>query len=304
MQNDIHREVDDSRIIEISINNLEANQFVVNKHRGDWAKIDVDICENPKVFHLSIRDIFVYEELIRYAVKYKKNPISITIGLLRSRLGHRRIKKRDLYDSCLTLSRSKLIEFIDDYSRLKFCQNSLKGKERKGKERKEEVCKVDQAQRASPDAIEQLYDTMLAGVGQMEKIPFNILHSGKARDDVMHSIGMMPNMSDWKELFQRVAATPNLIGTGELKFCATIVWLVNFDNIQKIRAGTFNTVATQKNTPKTFAEINEEKLLQGMRNTAARMEEKQNGQHTGRTNRTATVEILPPEGFAGNRDQS
>lgn len=276
---------DDSEMMQILINNLENYQLDTKSRRRHWASFDVDICENPKIFHLSIRDIFVYESLIRFACKYKVNPISISFGLLRHRIGQRRIKKRDLIDSTLSIAKSQLIEFIGDSVKLLETKNAYN---RTGQNRTEHknVCigevarqkKINNANQATHDKIEQLYQRILAKKGLMVSIPFGILHSGKAREALEISLGHLPNISDWEKLFTQVAETPNLIGTGSLGFCASIIWLVNYDNICKVRAGTFNSIPTQKTKnsgPKTFAQQN-----QNMLENMLKPEELENGKQT------------------------
>jgi len=102
----------------------------------------------------------------------------------------------------------------------------------------ENLCEED---KACPDSVEELYNEILGGVGELKKSGFGLLHAGQARDDLMFSLGFLPKKSDWRQLFETVKALPKLLGTDPVfKFRATIVWVVKYDNIQKIRAGTFD----------------------------------------------------------------
>lgn len=74
----------------------------------------------------------------------------------------------------------------------------------------------------------------------------DILLSGEARECFLHSVGYLPKISDWEQIFKLVKDTPNLNGAGKMRFAPNLIWIVKHDNIKKIKAGTFGETDSEK----------------------------------------------------------
>jgi hypothetical protein len=65
------------------------------------------------------------------------------------------------------------------------------------------------------------------------------LGGGKHLESCLESIKFLPKPDDWTELFDLVKQSGFLTGESDLGWKVSLPWLVNFDNVVKVRAGSF-----------------------------------------------------------------
>lgn len=268
---------DSLKLFSFRVINLEKNQYPNKMERMNRASFDVDICQNPKFIGASLVTIFVFEELVRFACKYKKNPSKLNVALIRTRMGQGRIKNTQIFESIQDLEKRQLIEITNDptflFGKPNFCTkhkkirpniikdnsiqyNSIQEKKINTKEKHslQDHSEIGEAThegagansldekkiKVTPCDIAQAYNQILGECVNFKKISEQILLTGKAREKILFSMAYLPKINDWECLFKKVKNTPNLNGMGKLDFTPSIIWLIDFDNISKIRAGTFD----------------------------------------------------------------
>jgi len=168
-----------------------------------------------------------HASILRQELGLSQRRLNLVLNEMQSRL----LLDYTLIENTYKINLPNLAKYMGKYTNKNESNSPNKRKEKKRKENKN----INKKNNYTPDDLMQLWNEIMP-----PKFEFcRGLYSEAALKNFQITSQYVESLDDWKNIFLKCKEIPNLNGDNNLKFKATLNWLVDFNKLEPVLNGAF-----------------------------------------------------------------